>query len=88
MRTGSFFYREKSKTPIIRIYTERKRNMACDGVKKDSCPCTAACAFHGKCCECIANHAPDQFPACFFTKEGEATYDRSFEALLKDRKSK
>jgi len=26
------------------------------------------------------------FPACFFSKEAEAKYDRSFEALKRDRK--
>jgi hypothetical protein len=26
-----------------------------------------------------------EFPACFFSKEGERAYDRSFAALVKDR---
>lgn len=60
--------------------------MACESKMKDSCPCTATCFRHGKCCECVANHAPDEFPACFFSKEAEKKYDRSFEMLLKDRK--
>lgn len=60
--------------------------MPCESVNKTTCPCTASCSRHGKCCECIANHAPNQFPACFFTTEGERLYDRSFEALLNDRK--
>lgn len=59
--------------------------MTCDSVKKSDCPCTAACGFHGRCCACIANHAPDQFPACFFSTQGEKLYNRSFEALLADR---
>ncbi len=59
------------------------------GVKsadKLDCPCTYNCAYHGKCCLCIARHAPKgQFPACCFSKEGEATYDRSYAQLRKDR---
>ena len=57
--------------------------MICANNKK--CPCTYSCPRRGKCCECVANHAPSQFPACFFSKQAEATYDRSLSALLKDR---
>lgn len=52
----------------------------------NACPCTAGCANHGKCCACVAYHNRNgEFPACFFTKKGEATWDRSFEMLCKDR---
>jgi len=27
-----------------------------------------------------------EFPACFFSAKAEAAYDRSFEALVRDRK--
>lgn len=60
--------------------------MACQTNKSIKCPCTYSCSRHGKCCECLAYHLPDEFPACFFSKEAEATYDRSLSALLKDRK--
>jgi hypothetical protein len=51
------------------------------------CLCTyASCERRGKCCECVAYHrANGQLPGCFFTKAGEAAYDRSLEAFLKDR---
>ncbi len=52
---------------------------------KMECPCTYSCSHHGKCCECVANHAPNAFPACFFSKEGERRYDRSYAALQEDR---
>ena len=58
--------------------------MSCEN--KLSCPCTYTCEKHGKCCECVAYHNDmRQFPACFFSKECEATYDRSYNALTKDR---
>jgi len=28
----------------------------------------------------------NQIPGCFFSKEGEKTYDRSIQALIKDKK--
>ncbi len=60
--------------------------MNCNSKQKEKCPCTYSCSHHGKCCECVATHAPyGEFPACFFTKQGEATYDRSFRMLKKDR---
>lgn len=56
----------------------------CDN--KQPCTCTAQCVHHGKCCDCVTRHR-DQggFPGCFFSKEGEALYDRSFATLCKDR---
>jgi len=49
------------------------------------CNCTYPnCPRKGKCCECIKYHrSMGQFPACFFTPEGEKTYDRSWSALKK-----
>ena len=51
------------------------------------CTCTyTSCGKRGMCCECVANHrASGQLPGCFFTKKGEATYDRSFAGFIKDR---
>ena len=49
--------------------------MACENTK--NCPCTYDCPRHGKCCECVAHHAPDSVTACFLSKEAEATsHDR------------
>ena len=58
--------------------------MACDNTRP--CPCTAQCPRHGKCCECVAHHRDhnEGVPGCFFSKEGEATYDRSIAALARD----
>ena len=59
--------------------------MACDNNK--ICACTyPGCPRHGKCCACIEHHQKKGgFPGCFFSEEGEQWWDRSFEALLKDR---
>jgi hypothetical protein len=52
------------------------------------CACTYNfCTRRGKCCECVTYHrTKNQLPGCFFTKEGERTYDRSFQFFVKDRK--
>lgn len=44
------------------------------------------CPRHGKCCACVAYHRDynEGVPGCFFSKEAEATYDRSIKALAKD----
>ena len=60
--------------------------MACEHNKSINCPCTYSCNKNGKCCECVAYHARSgEFPACFFTAKAEASYDRSFAALKRDR---
>jgi hypothetical protein len=48
------------------------------------CACTyAGCPRHGLCCECLQYHlAKKQLPACCFTKEAEASYDRSFKKFI------
>lgn len=60
-------------------------SMSCDN--KRPCPCTYDCPRHGKCCECVAHHRDhnEGVPGCFFSREAEATYDRSIEALCRDR---
>ncbi len=61
--------------------------MPCENNKSMKCPCTYSCGNHGKCCACVAMHASaGEFPACFFSKEAEKAYDRSFRALQNDRK--
>lgn len=44
------------------------------------------CPRHGKCCACVVYHRDhnEGVPGCFFSKEAEATYDRSIKALAKD----
>ncbi|MCF0146741.1 MAG: hypothetical protein HUJ73_09185 [Eubacterium sp.] len=55
----------------------------CDNTRP--CTCTYNCPRHGKCCECVAHHAGcGEVPGCFFSKEGEATYDRSIRNLAHD----
>ena len=63
--------------------------MSNETLKKD-CSCTyPGCPRHGKCAECVAHHAKKgAFTACFFSKEGEKWYDRSYEALKRDREGK
>ena len=61
--------------------------MSCNTNVSMKCSCTYPCSRRGKCCDCIAYHQrAGEFPACFFSKEAEARYDRSFEALKRDRK--
>jgi hypothetical protein len=45
------------------------------------CNCTYdPCSRKGICCDCISYHLKmRQLPGCCFSKEGEATYDRSFD---------
>jgi len=53
----------------------------------NSCTCTYPCENRGNCCDCVAYHrVRGEFPACFFSKEAEKTYDRSFKKLVEDRK--
>ncbi|WP_372807777.1 DUF6485 family protein [Pontiella sp.] len=49
------------------------------------CTCTYDCAKRGMCCECVAYHrAQGAIPGCFFTKAGEATWNRSAANFCKD----
>lgn len=60
--------------------------MACDNQRP--CPCTyPGCPRHGHCCACVAHHRDKEggIPGCFFTKEGEALWQRDFETFAKDR---
>ena len=53
-------------------------------INKENCICTYSCSKKGICCECIKYHlANRELPACCFSKEAEATYDRSFEHFVK-----
>lgn len=53
----------------------------------DHCTCTyTACDKRGSCCKCVIYHREKgEIPGCFFTPEGEQTYDRSIANLIKDR---
>lgn len=60
--------------------------MACEHNNTIKCNCTYPCPRHGKCCECVAYHLRGgEFPACFFSKQAEASYDRGLSRLIKDR---
>ena len=59
-------------------------NNACPNV--NPCPCTYDCHLRGRCCECIKYHRETGgAPGCMFSKEAEATYDRSLKALFRDK---
>jgi hypothetical protein len=63
-------------------------SIACSNKEKNlaECTCTYSCAKRGLCCECVAYHRnKGQIPGCFFSKAGEASYDRSVEKLCRDR---
>jgi len=52
------------------------------------CSCTyVGCERKGICCECIRYHLQrDELPACYFSSEVEATFDRSIKKFIEDRK--
>ena len=54
------------------------------------CTCTyMSCSRRGMCCECVEHHLKRrQVPGCFFSKEGEASYDRSFENFAREVQEK
>lgn len=53
---------------------------------RENCACTYGCSKSGMCCECVSFHRKrGEIPGCFFSAGAEATYDRSFEAFVKDR---
>jgi hypothetical protein len=52
-----------------------------------ACTCTYDCEKRGKCCQCVAYHrGMKQLPGCFFSKEGEKTYDRSVRKFLEENR--
>lgn len=49
-----------------------------------NCTCTYPCGRKGMCCECVEYHRrARQIPGCFFSKDSEATYDRSYDYFAK-----
>ena len=52
---------------------------------KQRCACTyEPCSRKGKCCDCIEYHrGMGELPGCLFTREQEATYDRSVDYFVK-----
>ncbi len=64
--------------------------MTCENMKANLkyCNCTGgSCERKGRCCECLHYHRKlNQMPACFFSKEQEATYDRSVENFVRKYK--
>ncbi|MBI5376172.1 MAG: hypothetical protein HZA77_12100 [Candidatus Schekmanbacteria bacterium] len=62
-------------------------NSKCSNKEKNlgDCTCTYSCEKRGICCECIAYHRRrKEIPGCFFSKEGEKTWDRSVANFIKD----
>lgn len=51
------------------------------------CPCTyPGREKKGKCCECIKEHRENgELPACYFSAEAEATFDRSIGKFFEDK---
>ncbi|MGM0439371.1 MAG: DUF6485 family protein [Patescibacteria group bacterium] len=56
----------------------------------EMCNCSyEGCPRKGICCQCIAHHREKgELPACYFSKQAEATYDRSIEKFIEDYQSK
>ncbi|MCX7816537.1 MAG: DUF6485 family protein [Syntrophales bacterium] len=57
---------------------------------KNLCTCTyEPCSRKGICCECVHYHLrKGQFPACFFPKDVEKTYNRTIENFIKTYESR
>ena len=55
---------------------------------RKNCNCTyEPCPRKGRCCECLTYHRDmAELPACFFTREQEATYDRSIRSFVGSQK--
>ncbi len=53
----------------------------------EHCSCTyTTCDKRGNCCKCVTHHRDrGEIPGCFFSPEGERSYDRSMERLCRDR---
>jgi len=52
---------------------------------KKACTCTyEPCSRKGLCCECILYHRRNgELPGCLFSKEAEASYDRSIQNFIR-----
>lgn len=59
--------------------------MSCEN--RHPCTCTTTtCPRYGKCCDCVVHHREKGgIPGCFFTPEGEALRNRSYETFFRDR---
>lgn len=59
-----------------------------DGLMID-CPCTADCPRHGKCCECVANHAgKGNLPACLRFLKEDLKQERKLQRQLEKQERK
>ena len=58
---------------------------SCQG-DASKCTCTyLSCDKRGNCCQCVSYHQKKgEVPGCFFTPEGERTYDRSKANFVRD----
>ncbi len=54
-----------------------------------NCSCSyPGCPRKGICCECIKHHRQKgELPACYFSEETEATYDRSIRGFIEEQKN-
>lgn len=52
------------------------------------CNCTyESCERKGRCCECITYHRRmKQLPGCYFSPEGERSYDRSIRRFIAENR--
>jgi hypothetical protein len=62
----------------------------CSNLQKNKSFCTCTyepCSRKGNCCACVEYHQRmNELPGCFFTVEGERTYDRSYKNFVKSVK--
>ncbi len=60
----------------------------CHAKNDKRCTCTyEPCSRKGSCCDCLHYHRMNgEIPGCFFSPQGERTYDRSIAAFIADQK--
>lgn len=66
----------------------QKMKEGCPNLQANLAGCTCSytsCDKQGLCCQCVAYHRKmRQLPGCFFTPEGERSYDRSYQKFCED----
>ncbi len=67
---------------IITMECKREENI-------EKCNCTySGCPRKGICCKCLEYHkGRGELPACYFSPQAEATYERSIEKFNQDRRA-
>jgi hypothetical protein len=73
------------KRPALSVEKSVMDCIATRDVSHCTCSCTG-CDKRGSCCQCVIYHrGKGEIPGCFFSPDGEASYDRSLAHFLRDQ---